>query len=423
MRRFVLALVLTTPLFAAPAAAQQPLSEFLASASDHALDVRQARAAVSAANNQVHQARGRLLPNGAISGQYTRNEFEVAFEFPPGSGNMATIQAQDQLAATFQINVPIVDISAWASYFAAEEAAGAADAQTEVAERAVQGAVVTMWHQVVTARALSSAAQAAFETAQHVRDNVAARVEVGSAPQLELARATAELERTRQMVAEAELQLALARNNLRNLTGLEVDADRVVALEDDGREEAALESFLGDADDHPAVRAARRSRSAAEANRNAAWLALLPTLSGTLTERVTNASGFSPNSQWALTFNATWSLDFARPAAIAVQDAQLEGAAISVERAEQQATTAIFEAWHRVRTARVQLASARAAEEATTRAAADAQAQFETGVGTQIEQIQAERDRFSAEVGRIQATANLRVARAALRIASGRDVE
>ena len=318
--------------------------------------------------------------------------------------------------------MPLVDVAAWSSYFQVEANAGAAAAQAELARQNVSVAVVQIWHQLVAARALQEASQRSLEASESARLNVQARVEVGMGSQLELARATAEVERARQVLAESELQASLASRNLENLTGLG-PSEVAVALGDDGHEEPALSTFLANVDHAPAVRAARAARSAADAGRTAAWTGLLPVISGSFTERATNASGFAPNTQWLLGLTATWTLDYSRPANVMVQDAAVGGADIQVERAEQQVSTAIFEAWHRVRTARVQLEAARAAEEATRRAAEDARARFEAGAGTQIEQIQAERDRFSAEVGRIQATANLRVARAALRLQAGMPVE
>jgi outer membrane protein len=424
MRRlaFVLAVpaFFTALAFLAPpeAAAQQPLHVFLDAARDGSLDLRQSRASHAQARATVDQARARLLPNGAIQGSYTRNEYLVEFEFPPGSGDFATIQAQDQLAATFVINVPIIDVAGWAQYFQTEEIAAAADAQVDLTQQNVEVGVVQLWHQLVATRAFVDASQRSIAVAEAAHRNATARLEVGAASPLELARATAELERARHTLADAELQTALAGRNLQNVTGLSPD-DTVVVLDDDGHEERPLSEFLGHVDSLPLVRAARRQRSAADTGRTGAWLAFAPTVSGQLLERVTNASGFGPSSQWQATLTATWSLDFARPATVMAQDAALDVATVQLEGAEQRAQTAIFEAWHRVRAARAQLLSARAAEEATTRAAEDARALYEAGAATQLDQIQAERDRFGAEVARIQATANLRVARAALRLQSG----
>jgi outer membrane protein TolC len=63
--------------------------------------------------------------------------------------------------------------------------------------------------------------------------------------------------------------------------------------------------------------------------------------------------------------------------------------------------------------------AARAAQAASERAATVARVRFEAGTGTQLEVSQSERDLFQAEVARIQADADLRVARLALRLRSG----
>jgi outer membrane protein TolC len=401
--------------------AQQPLSTFLDAAGERSLDVRQSQAILSQSRAAIEVSRGRLLPAFIAQGTYTRNELEITFNNPLTMQDIV-IQRYDQLTGTLTISVPLVDISAWASYFQTEAMAGAADAQVDLARLSSQVAVVQIWHQLVTARALVDAAQRSQSVAEQQLQNVSARVEVGMAAQLDLARATAEVERSRQVVAEAELQSALAARNLENLSGL-APSDAAIQLDDDAHEEGPIDQFLSHVGESPAVRAASASQSAAEAGRNAAWLALLPTVSGNFTERATNAAGFGPSNQWLLGLTATWTLDYSHGAAVAAQDAALTASAVQAERAQQQVATAIFESWHRVRTARVQLESARSAEQATARAAEDARARFEAGAGTQIEQIQAERDRFGAEVARIQATANLRVARAALRLQSGLPVD
>jgi outer membrane protein len=403
--------------------AQQPLGEFIRSSSDHALDARRARAALQQANAAVELARARLLPSVQASAQYARNQYQVQFDnFLMPGGEPITIQAYDQASANLAVNVPLIDIAGWAGYFQNEAAASAVEAQTEVALENVHVAVVQLWHQVVAARALVEAARQSLAVAETARTNVGARVEVGMSSELDFSRATAEVERSRQVLAEAELQATLAANNLANLTGL-APSDQAATLEDDGREEGPLERFFAHIDDLPMVRAADRQASASSAGQTAAWLGFLPVVSGQLNERATNASGFAPDTQWTLTLNATWMLDYGRVANVMVQDAIATGADVELDRAEQQARTAIFEAWHRVRTAIVQRNAAVAAEAASERALRNATARFEAGTSSQIEQIQAQRDRFGAQVARIQATANLRVARAALRLRSGTGVD
>jgi len=397
------------------AAAQQPLSEFLTAADDGNLDLRAARAALAQTRSQVDEARARLLPSASATGTYTRNEFEVAVDF---GGRQAVMSPYDQLDGRFTIAVPILDLSAWASFFSAEASADAAAGRTENAEREARAAVVVLWHQLVGSRMVVSAAERSLAVAEQSRTNAAARVEVGAAPQLELDRAEAEVQRARQSLAEAQLNATLAARNLRNATGLE-PSDRLVQLDDDLAPEPDLQRYLAEVEQHPLIQASRADALAAERGEHAAWLSLAPTISGQFTERVTNAAGFGPSNQWAAGVTATWNLDFGRPASINTRGAAAERARIGLEQARQQVETQIFEAWQRVSTSRARAEAAAAALTAMRRASEDARARFETGAATQLDVIQTERDLFTAEVQHIQAIADLRVARAVLRIRSG----
>jgi outer membrane protein TolC len=409
-------------LVAAPgfAHAQQPLERFLEAIDEGNLDVRAARAVLSQAQGQVDEARARLLPNANVTGTYTRNEREVVIQIPdPEMGaREATFQPQDQLDARFVVAAPILDLSAWATFLSAESLADAADQRAGNAQREARATVVLLWHQVVASRSFVRAAERTLEVAEQNRNNAQARTEVGAAPQLELARAEAEVQRARQSLAEAQLSATLSARNLQNATGI-TPSDAEVELEDDLHEEPALDRFLAEIEHHPLVSAARYDALAAERSEHAAWLTLAPTVTAQFAERLTNAAGFGPNNQWAASVTATWQFDFVRPASIGTRGAAAELARIRAEQARQQVETAIFEAWQRVATQRVRAEAARAALEASARAVSDARARYDTGAATQLELIQAERDLFSAEVARIQADADLRIARLVLRIRSG----
>jgi len=119
---------------------------------------------------------------------------------------------------------------------------------------------------------------------------------------------------------------------------------------------------------------------------------------------------------------ATWTLGFVQPAVIEGKNATAEAADVEVDRAVQQAETAIFESYNRMEAARAQLESARAAEAASARAMQDTESRYGAGTGTQLEVIEAQRDHFQDEVALIQAIATLRIARAALRLQSGMPV-
>ena len=79
----------------------------------------------------------------------------------------------------------------------------------------------------------------------------------------------------------------------------------------------------------------------------------------------------------------------------------------------------IFRAWSTIEADIVRSRSARTQAAVAARAADVARTRYRSGVGTQLELIQADRDAFAAEAGRIQADADLLNARRQLRLLSG----
>ncbi len=420
-----LVLVLTAAMAPPPAAAQQPLSDFLAG-SDHAsIELRAVETSVDAAWAQTDLARARLLPSFTAAGIYQRNEVQVQLNLGCADGTMtcaspriANIQLYDVFNASFQLNVPLVDVQGWTSFFAAEESARAARDRLDASREDVHAAVVQLWHGLVAAHAVRDAAQHNLDAVVASRDNVRARFEAEVAPQLELSRAEAEVLRAQQSIAEADLAIVLAERNLELLTGVH-PSSAPQPLDDDLHDEPALEEFMTRAHQAPSVHAAARSVRAAEMALDAAWEGLLPTVGVSGRELATNASGFGPATQWALIFTASWSLSFLQPAQIGLSGDQLAGAHAQEDLAVQQAETRVFEQWHRVQSLRTRAAAAIGARDALARAAQDAHARYEAGVATQLEVITADRDLLQAEVARILAVADLGVARHTLHIRAG----
>lgn len=418
MRSLVVStLSVTFALVPSTVLAQQPLAEFIAAADRSATDVREADEAARAAGSAVDEARGRLFPTVSASAIYTRNEREVTVNLPTGT---AVITPYDQLDGRFSLTVPIIDVSIWESFFAAEATADAASERAVLARDTVRMTVVTTWHSLVAARALIRAAEAALAAAEVSRDGARARVEVGVSPEAEAARAEAEVARAVQSLSEARLLETLAAQSLEVTTGIVPD-EREVSLAVDLAAPPSLEELVADLDTLPAVRAARADTRAATRLRDAAVAALFPTISGTASERVTNAAGFGPASQWAIAITATLTFDFVRPYTVETRDATLDGARVREEETRLLAEAGIVEAWSRVGSLVERATAAGVALEASTRAASDAHDRFEAGAGSQLEAVLAERDRFNAEVVRIQALGDLAVARAALMVRAGRD--
>jgi outer membrane protein TolC len=403
----------------APSGTPVALEELISAAHDENADLDVARAALSQARSQADEARARLLPAFVATGSYQRNEIQVQVQL--SADRIATITPYDQLDARFALNVPILDLSAWATFFSAEASGDAASGRADQAVDDVEVAVTQLYYSLVAGRAMIESAERSRLVAEQALAFATARREAGVAPVSEVARAEAESLRARQMQQEAELQVTLAERNLVNLTGVDLRGRALAPLEGaDTSTLEPLEDYLDEIDELPATRAARQDVVAAERGVHAAWLGLAPTVAGSAAERVTNAAGFGPSNQWTLSVTATWQLDFGRPAAIGTRDAVLATTRARLERAEQQARLQIEDAWHRAHALAARLETTEAVLAASTRAAEDTRARYEVGVASQLELVQAERDLFSAEVSRTQARADLAVARATLRIRSHR---
>lgn len=397
------------------ARAQQPLAEFLAAAQTRPLDVRAARAALEHSRGRAEQARGRLLPSISAQGTYARNEYPLIFEV---MGTQLTIQQVDQVDASFSAGVAVLDLGGWASFFAAEAATTAAERRAEGSVLDAEELVVALWYQLVASRHVVEAARQTLETASQLLGSTEQRVSAGTAPAVEALRAEAEVRRSRQSVAEAELDVVLTERSLRDATFLEPTPE-LVELDDDLHPEPPLERFLRAVEEHPRVRAGRAEVSSAGRALGAAWLALAPRIDAIFTERVTNAPGFAMTTLWSLRLTATWRLDFVTPAIIGTQRAIEQETRIRLDQTRQQTESRIFDAWHRVRALRHRAEASTAEVALRERALVDVRSRAEVGLATQLDVIAAQRDVFASRVAHISAIASLRAARALLRIRSG----
>ena len=428
---FLLAAAVLAPIgpgaFLPKAAAQQPLPVFLRAAQERSLDVRQAAAALERARSQAAEARARFLPALTGQGAYQRNAPAVVIAVPTGMTDamgapvtrQATITPADQFAALATMTVPIVDLSAWANAASAGANADAERENQDFVQENVSIAVAQLWNGLVAQRALAEAAQKNVDATQHSRDSISAQVEVGVAGQLELARAEAELARARQALAQARLQATLTARDLADLSGVIPDETKATLEATPGEPPPPLQGVSQTLHDLPAVRTARARERAADLAENAAWRALFPVLAANAAARWTNAAGFGHKDSYYAGLSATWTLDFLKPARIGTTRAELGAAEVQSERAAQQAATALFDAWHRVQASRTSVEAALAGQQASQRAAHDAQARYESGTATQLDLIEAQRDAFQADVAVIQAAANLNVARAELDVRRG----
>ena len=169
------------------------------------------------------------------------------------------------------------------------------------------------------------------------------------------------------------------------------------------------------------MRAAAAERSAGERGATAQRLALLPTLGGSVSERYTNAVGFlnGHHETYTALLTVGWAIDFSSLPAIRARVADADAARAREEATQLGVGDGIFRAWSTIEADIVRSRSARTQAAVAARASEVARTRYRSGVGTQLELIQADRDAFAAEAGRIQADADLLNARRQLRLISG----
>lgn len=419
--RFLALLFLTWP---APAWATEPLSTFLKGAEEGGFDAREQRATTVQRSFETQAALGRLLPSLNARGTLTHNQY--AAELPPGTfpgqTDPITITPQNQFDATFTLNVPLVDAAQAARYSQAKHLEKAAIAQEEATGTDVSRAVAQAYYTFIGASALVEAAQSSVELAQKNLAFVTSRQELGAATNLDKQRARANVERAHRDLVDARLIATSSARTLQTLSGISPDPVDTYP-EDDLRQEAPLSDWLG-ATDTPSDRVARELNLAAKSAKRAAAYSLLPTLSASATERLTNATGFAGQaSSYVLQAVLNWNLDYGTYASAKAQAAAAEVQKIRVERSRRGVEDSIFDAYHRVEASIAKSASARAEAEASLEAATLSLEGYQAGKITQLEVTQSQRDAFSAQAARIKADADLALARVLLRVAAGKPAE
>ena len=402
--------------------ALQPLPEFVASARSANFDQREAAAVASQRAEEGKLAWADVTPTLTARAGYTRNQYDAVATLPPLPGTTsprsATITPLDQFDASIALSLPLIDIGTWLRIDVAETSAKSANERVLAAELDSEKAITRAFYQVVAADATIGSAERALATAKATRDLVTHRREAGAASELDVERARAAVERAAQVVAAATQGAAVARRSLETISGLTPSSGTIPVPTATGDETIA--PVNADVSTLPSVRAASLDAVAAEQNAKAAYGVLAPTLTGTATERFTNATGFSGHeASYAVGVTAAWTLDATAYFAVRSLRAGKAAADVRVHRAERAAKDALFTDLEAVKAETARSRAARAEAEASSRAAKLARDRFENGAATQLDVLTAERDAFAAEVAQIQTEADLALARAVLRVDSG----
>lgn len=420
-----------TALVLATSAHAANLKELLDAADQNNVDRRISAEQRERALWEYRQAWTSLLPSLSAQGGWTHNQYNAAITIPTGEVDpvtmapvtrTATIVPYDQFDAAFRADLPIIDVSRWfrtgASSTAYESAAQREQATRDIIKRQVVGA----WYGYSAALAIRESAKRSAKVADAQAELQDIRAKAGAATELEMLRARAEAQSRKQVIADTEATVATSRRTLRTLTGID-PGDAAVLPEDDLHAEAGFEELEKNVEQLPAVRSADLDAKAAGTLADAQRLTLIPTVSATFTERLTNATGFTGQSgSYTAGITAAWRLDVPTFMGMSTQGAVERTAVIAAEKSRLQARDQVHSDWQRLNAAIQKIEAAKVQMQAADRAAQVARDRYAAGAATQIDVITAERDLFSAEVGMIQARTELGTARLSLRISAGQPV-
>ncbi|MEJ7727721.1 MAG: TolC family protein [Polyangiaceae bacterium] len=410
-------LVALAALLGAPrsASALQPLGEFLESSKTRSPDNKVAAGTTEQRSGEADQAWGRILPGFTARGAYTRNQYGSSF-------GPTVITPQNQWDGFLILDVPLIDVGGWSRVSASRALHEASKERARATVDEVNRVIAQRYYQLVASEALIESSQRSVQAAEESARIAQIRKDAGAATELDVQRAAAEVEANRQRYADADYLRSVSRRALQSLSGL-TPAGGAPKLTDDLTPEAGLESWGGsDVSPLPSVRASGLERKAAERTAFAAKAALVPTVAAQANEHFTNATGLTGGhtAVYTASVTATWHIDWATAGGIRASNGATTVAEAREESSQIAARDRIHDAWQQVRSQIAKSRAARAQAQALQVAARIAKDRYESGVGTQLELIQAERDSFSAEAARIQADGDLLYARALLRIGAGR---
>lgn len=409
------------PVLVATATQAQTLDAFLASAAARNVDARLGAKSEERAQADAARAWAGLLPSLTANGAWTHNQYTAELEIPKSATETqkVIITPQNQLDATFKVELPLIDASKWLQTASAFASAHAASERSHLAQETTRRQVTVAYYAFASANAVLESAKRSMTVAQTQAEYAIARQQAGAATELDVVRAQTEVERVRQLIADAQSLVATSGRTLRTLSGLEPREVAPIAP-DALQDEAPLAEFEAKAATVTSVRAADRDLEAANRASTAAALVLVPTVTAQFTERLTNATGFqNANTLYNAGIGFSWRLDAVGIQGFRGQQLQSEIAALNADKARDAAVDQVHSDWQRVKASIEKVRAAAAQVTSARRGAALASERYRAGVATQLDVISADRDVFSAEVNDIQARFDLASARASLRISAG----
>ena len=219
---------------AGDAFALQPLEQFVAAAQAQSTDVVEARATAEQHEAESKQAWLKLAPNFTAKGTYAHNQYSgdiPAGSFGPGSPAIVIIP-KDEVDAYFTVTLPVIDVGSWLRIGGASATAEAGKLRAGASQLEIAKSTTRLYYQIVADAAAIDAAKRAQGASEDNLKVVRDRLTAGTASELDVERARAEVERAKQTLASAEVAYISARRAMETASGMRPAEGAMPALTD-----------------------------------------------------------------------------------------------------------------------------------------------------------------------------------------------
>jgi outer membrane protein len=389
------------------------------------------------AEAQVGKARSDAFPQINVTGQYTRNMKKPVLFLPPGnpfnpSGSTVAFEigsdnaylmgaSLSQTLFSRKVGVALDIASTYRDY-------------TEEAFRATKQDVVLQvkkaYYLVLLAQKLVNANRQGLDVVRANFENVQSQYHYGNAAEFDLLRAEVQVANTEPLLISAENTLALSINALRNLLSIPLDQEITVAGDltfEEFPQEEMNEAKHTALSTNPSILQLSLQESLLEKNISIESANFFPTLSlvGAYQWQAQDNTFQFRNYTWATLFNVGLQLSYTLfdgfKTAQRVQEASVDREKVHYARlkAEEGLSIQIQSAELKMAEAKRRIAGQEKSIDQAQKAVRIAQTRFKSGVGTQLELLDAQVAMTRAQTNYAQATCDYLVAKAEWQYAVG----
>jgi outer membrane protein TolC len=401
----------------------QALTDFLQSARSHNVDAQEATALIEQRTDEEKEAWYRLIPNIGVQASWTNNQYSAIANIPLNPGappDHLVLIPPNNLAVAATLTVPMINASAWAQGNAASAQTRAARADAGQVQLNVDRAVIQGFYNLWGAKRLVDAASASIGVSETEIAQTRERVRAGLASPVDESRSVATLAAKQEALVSAQEIAATAVETLTRVSGLppgDLTGPPGDSLAD---EEPEQEWIARGMERSPSIRSALASADAAGREVAVGYRAFIPTMAGSFTEQLTNATGFTGQPlAYAAGIVITERFDASLLESARASEAAAAAARVRVDRTRQLVHEQIVRDWEHVRALIAHTRASRAKVDANRVAFEILRDRYRAGTTGSLDYQSADQDLFRSQADLIHAEALLAAARANLRLSAG----